>query len=70
MPTSKRQQNKPTNDNPLTVKVRSAIPVENWLDFRKRQLVMGWSDGTETRYDLSDARFKEYLEEGIQLKNL
>lgn len=67
---SQQQPEKPGNDNPLTAKVKSAVPTENWLDFRKRELVLAWSDGTESRYELSDPAFKKFLEEGIQLRNL
>lgn len=70
MPTSKRQQNKPENDNPLKAKVKSARPRGNYLDFKKRELVLEWSDGSLSRYPLSDERFKEFLEEGAPLKNL
>lgn len=70
MPMSKKPQNKPDNDNPLKKRLSIPMPEENWLDFKKRELVLLWSDGRETRYALSDARFKEYLEQGCPLKNL
>lgn len=67
---SKTRSNKPINDNPHKLKLGISVQVENWLDFKKRELVLIWSDGREQRYPLSDARFKEFLEEGAQLRNL
>lgn len=67
-PTSKR----PPNDNytGTGISIKMNLPKEYWLDFKKRELVMVWTNGEITRFPVSDARFKEWVEEGITLKNL
>ena len=68
----KKPRGNSANDNwtGISVGFTVNVPVKNWLDFKKRELVLIWTDGRETRYQLDDEMFKEYLESGTPLQNL
>ena len=68
----KKPRGNSANDNAtgISVGLTVNVPVKNWLDFKKRELVLIWTDGRETRYPLDDQTFKEYLESGTPLRNL
>lgn len=65
-PPQKPQENK----GRASISISIPIPVDYWVDCKAKEFVVEYSNGSLQKIQVTEEKIKEYINEGVELRNL